>query len=75
MLRRIGLRCINISVPTGAIGVASKEYIPSIASNADKLGFSVQGRNMFKVMSHCSVILHQLAILNEGGVPALVAEK
>ena len=62
-------------MPIGDIGVASNEYIPSIASNADEFGFSVQGRNMFRVMSHCSVILHQFSIQNEGGVPALVAEK
>ena len=75
MLRRIGLRCIIISVPIGAIGVASKEYIPSIASNAERLGFNVHGHIMLRVMSACSNILHQFAILNEGGVPALIAVK
>ena len=75
MPRQIGLRCMSISVPTGAIGVASKEYMPSIASNADRSGFVVHGRNMFNVMSHCSVILHQFDILKEVGVPARVAAK
>lgn len=72
---RTGFRCINIGVPIGAIGVASKEYVPSMASNAERRGLVVQGRIMLRVMSHCSVILHQFAILKEEGVPARVAVK
>ena len=62
-------------MPIGAIGVASNEYMPSIALNAESNGLVVQGRIMFRVMSHCSVILHQLDILKVDGAPALVAVK
>ena len=66
---------MSISVPIGAIGVASKEYVPSIASNADRSGLVVHGRIMLSVMSHCSSILHQFAIGKEGGVLARVEVK
>ena len=72
---RTGLRCIIIGVLIGAIGVASKEYMPSVASKAERRGLVVQGRIMLRVMLHCSVILHQFAILKEDGVPARVAMK
>ena len=62
-------------MPIGAIGVASNEYIPSMASKAESRGLVVQGRIILRVMSHCSVILHQFAILKEDGVPARVAVK
>ena len=55
--------------------VASKEYIPSIDFNADIRGLRVHGRIVFKVMSHCSVNLHQFAVRKEGGAPALTAVK
>ena len=57
------------------MGVASKEHITPIASNADRRGLRVHGRIMFKVMSHCSVILHQFSIQTEWGAPALTAVK
>ena len=62
-------------MPTGAMDVALNEYVPSMASNADNLGFIVQGRIMLSMMLHCSVMRHQFATRNDGGVPALVAEK
>ena len=40
-----------------------------------QVGLIVQGRIMLSVMLHCSVMRHQLAMRNNGGVPALVAEK
>ena len=59
----------------GAWGVTSKEYIPSIASNAERWGLRVHGSIIFKVMSQCSVILHQFAMQKEGGSPYLTAVK
>jgi len=66
---------MSMSVPTDAMGVALNKYVPSMALNADNLGLIVQGCIMLSVMLHCSVMRHQLAMRNNGGVPALVAEK
>ena len=71
----LGRTWIIVSVPTGAMVVASKEYIPSVASNAERRGLRVHGRIMFKLMSHCSVILHHFAMRKKGGAPALIAVK
>ena len=59
----------------GAIGVASKENMPSMASCADSLGFCVHGRIMLRVMSVCSRSLHQLESRYVEGVPARIATK
>ena len=64
MWPQIGLRFMSILIPTGAIGVALKEYVPSIASNAKRRGLVVQGRIMFRAILHCSVILHQFDMRN-----------
>ena len=66
---------MRFSVPTGSMGVASKEYIPSIDSKADRFRLVVHGRIMLKVMSHCSNILHQFYILNVYGVPDFISKK
>ena len=66
---------MSVSVPAAAIDVASKENMPSIASNSERRGFSVHGRIMFKVMSHWSVMRHQLAMRKDGGAPALMEVK
>ena len=55
--------------------MASNEYMPSITSNADTQGFRVHRRNIFKVMSHCSVIMHPFAIQKDGDAPALMDVK
>ena len=60
-------------MPTGAIGVALKEYMPFIASKAERFGLVVHGRIMFRVISHCSNILHQFDIRKFAGVAALIA--
>ena len=66
---------MRVSVPTGSMGVASNETIPSIYSKADRLWLVVHGRIMFKVISHCSNILQQFEILNEFCVPAFISKK
>ena len=43
----------------GAMGVASKENIPSMASWAERFGFWVQWCIMLRLMSVCSRSLHQ----------------
>ena len=45
-------------VPIGAMGVASNEYVPSVASKTNNFGFNVPGCIMLSVMSHVSVIRH-----------------
>ena len=57
------------------MGVASKEYIPSMASKSDRFGLVLHGHIMFRVMSHCSNILYQVDILNVSGVPDFIDRK
>ena len=66
---------MGVSVPTGAMVVASKEYITSMDSKEDKFWLVVYGRIMFRVMSHCSNIFHQFEILNVSGMPDFIAKK
>ncbi len=54
------------------MGVASKEYKPSIVSNADSAGFWRQGCIMLSVRSHCSVSRHQIVMGKEVGSPAML---
>ena len=56
-------------------GWHQKIYIPSIALNAERQGLRVHGSIIFKVMSHCSLILHQFAMQKEGGAPTLTDVK
>jgi hypothetical protein len=67
--------CIMHSVPMGAMGVTSNEYIPSIASYAESFGLVVHGRSMLSVMFICSRSLHQLESRYIGGAPARMATK
>ena len=55
--------------------VTSKEYMPSMASNANSCGFIVQEHIMLSVVLYYSVIRHQSAMQNNAGVSALAAEK
>ena len=71
MCLRTGLRCIIVSVPSGAVGVVSKEDIAYIVYSAEIWGLRVHGRIIFKVMSHCSIILHKFSMQKEGGDPDL----
>ena len=57
--RRLGFSCINISVPGGAIGVASKWYSPCIAAHADSNGFCLHLHMMLTLRSICGHIRHQ----------------
>ena len=57
------------------MGVASDEYLTTMALNANNLVFIAQGHIMLIVMLHCSGMWHQLAIRNDARVPALVDEK
>ena len=57
------------------MGVASKEYISSIASNAESRVLRVHVHIIFKVKSHCSIILHQFPMRKEGVALALTAVK
>ena len=63
------------SVPNGAMGVASKEYITSMGSKYYMLWLVLHDCIMCRVMSHCSNILHQFDILNVFGVHAFIARK
>ncbi len=63
------------SVPIGAIGVASKENIPSNASCAKRFGFCVLGCIILRVMSICSRSLHQLERRYDLGTPDRIATK
>ena len=71
----MSLMWIIVSVPTGAMGLASKEYIPSIDSNTEGRGLRVHGSIIFKVMSHCPFIFHKFSMQKEGGDPALTDVK
>ena len=66
---------MRVSVPNGAIRVASKDYINSMDSKSDRFRLVVHGRIMFRVMSHCSNIFHQFEILNVSGMPDFIAKK
>ena len=57
------------------MGVASKDYKPSIASNAKSAGFWQHGRIMLSVMLHCLVSQHQFAMGNEVGSAAMPTVK
>ena len=63
-----------VSVPTGTVGVVSSEYIPPMATKSDRFRSVVHGRIIFKLMSHCSIILTQFEILNESGVPDFISK-
>ena len=58
VLRLLGFMCTRTSVPSGAIGVASREKEPSSTSWANRRGFWQQGLSMFRVVSHCVVRCH-----------------
>ena len=64
---------MSVLVPTGSICVASNKYMPSVASNAERRGFRVHGRSIFKVIFCCYIMWYQLAMQKDGGVPALMA--
>ena len=66
---------MRFSVPTGSMGVASKEYITSVASKAERFGLVLHGRIMLRVMSHFSNIFHQFDILNVSVVPDFINKK
>ena len=57
------------------MGMAQHVYVSFMASNANSLGFIVQGHIILSEMLHCSVIRHHMAMQNNAGVPSLVAEK
>ena len=57
------------------MGVASKEYEPSIALKADSAGFWRQGRIMLSVRLHCLISRHQFAMGKEVESPAMPAVK
>ena len=57
------------------MGVASKDYEPSIALKADSAGFWRQGRIMLSVRLHCLISRHQFAMGKEVESPAMPAVK
>ena len=66
---------MTVLVTSEAMDVASKYYIPSMDSKADRFDLVVHRIIMFIVISHCSKILHQSYILNVSGEPDFIAKK
>ena len=66
---------MTVLVTSEAMDVASKYYIPSMDSKADRFGLVAHGNIMLRVMSHCYNILHQVEVLNVSGVIDFIANK
>ena len=64
---RLGLSWIIIYDPGGAMGVASKWYLPSIATHTDISGFCRHFLTILTQKLICGHSLHQYAIGNVGG--------
>ena len=72
LLLLLGLLCISISVPGGAIGVESKWKSPSHAAHADSRGFYLHALTMLTLRSTYSHNRHQYPIGNLSGRDVVV---